>query len=247
MNRLLLGAALALSACPKDEPAPVAPAAEAKLGAQRCSGQPGRGNQRLPVLQRPFDGQYPVGTVFDHDLPRETLRALTAGDRELSYCGKDLLGLPDGASGYTFAMPLGTPILAAADGEVSFAGVVSAFSCPALRRAVDDQLMVEVRHDALGEVGFITRSSHLSRVLVKVGDHVVKGQRLGLSGQSGCATGPVFGFETRRLSGTPSGTPTVVDPYGWDGPGPDPWAQAPQGAESLYLWQDGEAPTLKSR
>jgi hypothetical protein len=38
----------------------------------------------------------------------------------------------------------------------------------------------------------------------------------------------------------------VVDHYGWDGPGPDPWAESERGEHSDYLWIDGEAPTLKS-
>jgi hypothetical protein len=39
----------------------------------------------------------------------------------------------------------------------------------------------------------------------------------------------------------------VVDPYGWDGPGEDPWANNERGADSVYLWKDGEAPTLKAK
>jgi hypothetical protein len=39
----------------------------------------------------------------------------------------------------------------------------------------------------------------------------------------------------------------VVAFYGWDGPGDAPWAKNERGAESLYPWKDGEAPTLKSK
>jgi hypothetical protein len=35
-----------------------------------------------------------------------------------------------------------------------------------------------------------------------------------------------------------------VDPYGWDSPGPDPWAQHPQGAQSAWLWLPGQAPAI---
>jgi len=93
----------------------------------------------------------------------------------------------------------------------------------------------------------MTRYVHLSKVVVKVGDKVVAGQRLGLSGQSGCASEPLLYFEVRRLTGAKNGEAVVVDPYGWDGPGPDPWAQADRGAKSMYLWKPGEAPTLKGR
>ena len=35
-----------------------------------------------------------------------------------------------------------------------------------------------------------------------------------------------------------------VDPYGWEGPDRDPWSIDPRGTESIWLWQDGEAPPL---
>ena len=50
-----------------------------------------------------------------------------------------------------------------------------------------------------------------------------------------------------RLMGTKTGKPTSVDPYGWDGPRPDPWQQHEKGVQSYYLWIDGEAPKLAGR
>jgi murein DD-endopeptidase MepM/ murein hydrolase activator NlpD len=243
----LLGAALALGACTR-EPAPAPPPRDGRLGAQRCSGAPGPGNPVTPLLRRPFGGQHPVHNLFDHDLPLPgRLRRAEVADQELSYCGLQALGLAEGFAGYAFGLPLGTPVLAPADGEVTAAGAAPPFACPLTKRVVDDQLAVELRHDTLGGVGFITRAVHLSKVLVRPGERVVAGQRVGLSGQSGCALQPLLYFEVLRLTGTRSGAPTVVDPYGWDGPGPDPWAQSEQGAPSSYLWKDGEAPTLRSR
>ncbi len=236
-----------LSGCPKDDPRPP-PGREAKLGAQRCSGQPGPKNQVLPVLQRPFDGHYPVLNLFDHDLPLVSdLKPVLEGDRELSYCGIDALGLAEGFSGYAYAMPEGTPIFAAADGEVLRAGAAPAFNCVLTHRMVDDQLFVDVEHSTLGEIGFLTRYVHLAKLTVKAGDKVVAGQRLGVAGKSGCATTTALYFEVRRLTGTNNGRPVVVDPYGWDGPPADPWASHAEGAPSLYLWKPNEAPTLKSR
>jgi murein DD-endopeptidase MepM/ murein hydrolase activator NlpD len=233
--------------CPKEDAAR-APMREGRLGAQRCSGLPSPGNTKLPLLQRPFDGHYPVINLFDHDLPVVAdLRPIGEGDKELTYCGIDALGLAEGFSGYAFAIPDGTPILAAADGEVIAAGPAPAFSCPLTKRVVDDQLVVAVEHATLGSIGFITRHAHLSKVVVKVGERVVAGQRLGLSGHSGCATTPALYFEVRRMTGTRTGRPVVVDPYGWDGPGADPWGQHELGAPSVYLWKPNEAPTLKSK
>jgi murein DD-endopeptidase MepM/ murein hydrolase activator NlpD len=250
MNRAafwLAFAALAVSACTKETSHPPPPR-DRPLGAQRCSGKPGPKNRVLPVLQRPFDGQYPVYNLVDHDLPLPgEIRAATVADKELTYCGIQALGLAEGYPGYAFGLPAGTPVLAAADGEVIAAGTMPPFACPLTMRLVDDQQAVDLRHDTLGNVGFITRYVHLSKVLVKPGDKVVAGQRIGLSGQSGCALGPLLYFEVKRLTGTRTGQPTVVDPYGWDGPGDDPWAKNERGAESLYLWKDGEAPTLRSK
>ncbi len=239
-------AVLSLQSCKKDPPPPVPPR-DGSLGAQRCTGRPGPQNRLNPVLQRPFDGQYPVFRLFDHDLPSKAERRPgQVDDTELTYCGLVALGLPDGSNGYNFGLPTGTPVLAAADGEVVSAGTEDPFACPITRRSVDDQLAVELRHDGLGGVGFLTRYVHLSKVLVRQGEKVVAGQRLGLSGQSGCATRPQLSFEVQKLTATRTGSPVVVDPYGWDGPSADPWKDHEHGTSSDYLWIDGEAPTLKA-
>lgn len=243
-----LAAALLGGGCQSERPPPQPPPRDRRLGAQRCTGLPGPRNPLNPVLQRPFDGQYPVLSLFDHELPSSGAVGLAAaGDSELTYCGVTALGVPEGVAGYAFALPLHTPVLAPADGEVVSAGVRSPFACPVTRRPADDELSIELRHDGLGGVGFITRYTHLARVLVQEGARVVRGQRIGLSGESGCATGPQLYFEVKRLTATRTGEPVVVDPYGWDGPGPDPWAEAAAGAPSQYLWFAHEAPTLKAR
>jgi hypothetical protein len=248
VKALVAALGLSLSGCPKDEAPKPLPPREGKLGAQRCSGQPGPKNTVLPVLQRPFDGHYPVLNLFDHDLPLVSdLKPVLEGDKELTYCGIDALGLAEGFSGYAYAMPEGTPIFAAADGEVVRAGPATPFNCVLTHRMVDDQLEVVVEHTTLGSIGYVTHYAHLAKLTVKPGDKVVAGQRVGVAGKSGCATTSALYFEVRRLTGTNSGRPAVVDPYGWDGPGPDPWATHERGAPSLYLWKPGEAPTLKSR
>ena len=246
LSRTLL-VSLALAGCQKAE-APRAPPREGKLGAQRCSGQPGPKNPVLPVLQRPFDGHYPVLNLFDHDLPLVSdLKPFVEGDKELTYCGIEALGLAEGFPGYAFAMPEGTPIFAAADGEVVRAGPAPAFNCVLTHRMVDDQLEVHVEHSTLGSIGFRTHYAHLAKLTVKAGDRVVAGQRVGVAGRSGCATTSALYFEVRRLTGTKDGRSAVVDPYGWDGPSPDPWAQDPRGAPSMYLWKPNEAPQLKAK
>jgi murein DD-endopeptidase MepM/ murein hydrolase activator NlpD len=54
--------------------------------------------------------------------------------------------------------------------------------------------MVEIDH---GD-GLSTRYAHLSRVLVKVGDHVEASDPVGLSGTTGRSTGPHLHYEVRR-------------------------------------------------
>jgi murein DD-endopeptidase MepM/ murein hydrolase activator NlpD len=54
--------------------------------------------------------------------------------------------------------------------------------------------MVEIDHGN----GLTTRYAHLSRVLVKVGDHVAASDPVGLSGTTGRSTGPHLHYEVRR-------------------------------------------------
>jgi murein DD-endopeptidase MepM/ murein hydrolase activator NlpD len=54
--------------------------------------------------------------------------------------------------------------------------------------------MVEINHGN----GFVTRYGHNSRVLVKPGDRVLKGQRVALVGSTGRSTGPHVHFEVLR-------------------------------------------------
>ena len=245
MRRLggLAALGLLLAGCPDKGAAPAPPPRDGRLGKQRCSGLPSKLNARLPVLQRPFDGAFLVLRLFDHHTPG-VFGAGETGSRELTYCGLDILGLPEGHEGYAWALPSGTPVFPAADGVVTFAGTEPDAFCPLTRAIVGGQQSVEIRHEGLGGVGFATTYRHLAQVLVKVGDKVASAQRLGLSGQSGCTSEPALYFEVKRLSGNKANTPAVVDPYGWDGPADDPWAREPDGAPSLYLWKDGQAPDL---
>jgi murein DD-endopeptidase MepM/ murein hydrolase activator NlpD len=61
--------------------------------------------------------------------------------------------------------------------------------------------MVEVDHLN----GLSTRYGHLSKILVKVGQHVTMGQVVGLIGSTGRSTGPHLHYETRVND-------TAVDP-----------------------------------
>ena len=95
---------------------------------------------------------------------------------------------PSGASGERFngikiAVPIGTPILAAADGVVAYAGS----EVPTLGG------LVIVKH---GD-GWTTVYGHASRLLVQRGQAVKRGQTIALSGDSG-ADRPELHFEMRK-------------------------------------------------
>ena len=150
----------------------------------------------------------------------------------------------DTHSGYDWLMPEGTPILAVAEGEVTFAGIGPPGPCPPLDREVDDQQQVIILHVAPNGERFTSFYAHVSRIDVKVGQHVQAGQQIALSGDTGCSTIPHLHFGVYRLTNTNNGQPVAIDPYGWDSNEPDPWAEHPEGAQSIWLWKEGQAPEI---
>ncbi|WP_342588712.1 peptidoglycan DD-metalloendopeptidase family protein [Salinicola lusitanus] len=82
--------------------------------------------------------------------------------------------------GTDFAMRTGTPIDAPADGIVE--------------RVVNHPIAgryIVIRHDN----GYVTRYLHLSKALVKPGEHVKMGEKIALSGSTGRVTGPHLHYE----------------------------------------------------
>lgn len=193
----------------------------------------------MPLFERPFAGDFATGNLFDHDLPFEFK---DTNGFKLTWWGERTGGI-DGHNGYDWLMPVGTPLLAVADGEVVFSGTFPNFDCPPLKRAVDEQL-VEILHDARNGERFSSSYSHLSRIDVQVGQRILVGQRIGLSGQTGCSEVPHVHFAARRWINTNNGRTTWVDPYGWEGDLPDPWSQHAEGAASAWLWKPGQAPLV---
>lgn len=85
-------------------------------------------------------------------------------------------------SGVDFAAGLGTPLFATADGVVIHAGWQSGYG-----------RLVKIQH----EFGIETRYAHLSKLRVKVGQRVSRGQRIGDMGASGRVTGVHLHYEVR--------------------------------------------------
>lgn len=99
-------------------------------------------------------------------------------------------------AGQDYAVSMGTPIRAAADGTVvsvlpsSSSGGYGNYTC--------------ISHGS----GLATCYAHQSQFLVSVGQRVVRGQVIGLVGSTGFSTGPHLHFEV-RINGNP------VDPRGY--------------------------------
>lgn len=85
-------------------------------------------------------------------------------------------------SGLDFRAPYGSPIRAAAGGEITFVGRKGGYG-----------RTVEVSHGS----GMVTRYAHMSRWEAKVGQHVEAGEVIGAIGSSGRSTGPHLHFEVR--------------------------------------------------
>ncbi len=84
--------------------------------------------------------------------------------------------------GIDYAAPTGTPVLATADGIVTFAGHQGGYGNA-----------VVLRHGG----SYSTLYGHLSRFAVRIGARVRQGDTLGYVGQTGWATGPHLHYEFR--------------------------------------------------
>lgn len=99
-----------------------------------------------------------------------------------------------GHSGIDIAVPVGTPIWAARDGYVVFAGELGGYgNC------------IDIDHGS----GLKTRYAHLNGFKVRSGHDVKRGQVIALSGNSGATTGAHLHFGTYR-NGVPFDPKTVL-------------------------------------
>jgi murein DD-endopeptidase MepM/ murein hydrolase activator NlpD len=186
------------------------------------------------AFSRPFLGDFYLTNFFDHDLP---FQGTDDNGYQATWWGERTRGI-DGHNGYDWVMPEGTPLLAMADGEVLQALQIPPGSCPTGSK------IVEVLHVLPNSEQVSSMYRHMSRIDVATGDQVRAGQQIGLSGNTGCSTEPHLHFTVWRYTSTNNGQPARIDPYGWEGPSADPWAEHPEGAESIRLWKDGEAPSI---
>lgn len=194
-------------------------------GAQAISGGQALTAGAGPFLTRPYWGWHSLNSWFDHCNPDYSVDgrictvdgtvALKSNGYDPSFPkgyavtpgGGDYIYY-DGHNGYDLGLWY-EELLAAAPGTVTVAG-----TDPVPYNACYGQTVV-IDHGN----GFSTRYAHMSAVDVTVGEHVYRGQRIGVSGNSGCTTGPHLHFGVYLTSSW-----TVVDAWGWLGAaGADPW------------------------
>jgi murein DD-endopeptidase MepM/ murein hydrolase activator NlpD len=85
--------------------------------------------------------------------------------------------------GTDYGAPEGTPVQTIGDGRVIYAGPKG-----------QDGNLVQIEHSN----GYATYYMHLSRILVHNGQHVAQGDRIGLVGMTGLATGPHLDFRIEQ-------------------------------------------------
>src|SRR5260370_7481384 len=117
----------------------------------------------------------------------------------------------DGATGYAYDGHRGTDFAVSSNPPVG---------------AADDGTVIYSEWSDSGGWGVVmdhaydrTAYFHNNQLFVYPGQHVSRGQVIALSGSTGNSTGPHVHFEVRDLL-TPWHS---IDPYGWTGPGADPW------------------------
>ena len=191
-------------------------------------GQSDVGERAAPgaFLTLPFMGPHYITSIFDHCGPNYavtgrvcrydgTVASASIGGPDPTFDagyaqtpgGHDYLYY-SGHDGYDYGLYY-EPVAAAAPGRVILARLSVAGCSTCL-----SGLTVEIDHGN----GLLTFYGHLSRVLVRSGQYVARGQVVGISGMSGTATGPHLHFGVYYLNG---GGP--VDPFGWSGQGADPY------------------------
>ena len=94
-----------------------------------------------------------------------------------------ILGYTRMHRGVDIAAPWGSPVFAASDGVVQFAGRSSGYGN-----------FIKVTHGN----GYGTGYGHLSRIYVRGGERVRRGQRIGAVGNTGLSTGPHLHYELYR-------------------------------------------------
>lgn len=192
------------------------------------AGTLGSGPAPGAFLTLPFMGPHYITSIFDHCGPN-----YAASGQVCRYDGQVAsvhVGGPDptfdagyaqtpgghdylyysGHDGYDYGLYY-EPVAAAADGVIKIAD----WLVPGCTTCLSGQT-IEITHGN----GLLTFYGHLSQIYVSKGQWVRRGQVIGISGMTGTATGPHLHFGVYYTNGR-----GPVDPYGWSGPGADPYSR----------------------
>lgn len=133
-----------------------------------------RAKQREPIERRDYDEDYNFPRGGKNGLSWPVAGQITSkfGPRRGSF-----------HDGLDISAPLGTPILAAANGEVIYSGALRGYGN-----------LVILRHRG----GYATIYAHTQKNLVREGEAVRRGQVIARVGQTGRASGPHLHFEVRK-------------------------------------------------
>lgn len=138
-------------------------------------------------IYQTFHDRFPwAGGRFRLPLEGEAPTSAHFGDRR-NYRYSDQTTSQDYHRGTDFAVPVGTPVAAAAAGTVALAA---------------DRLLTGLTVVVEHAPGVYSVSFHLSQIVVQKGQRVSAGERLGLSGATGLVTGPHLHWEV-RVGGVP--------------------------------------------
>jgi murein DD-endopeptidase MepM/ murein hydrolase activator NlpD len=193
------------------------------------NGQGNTGTRPAPgaFLTLPFMGPHYITSLFDHCGPNYvvhgsvcrydgTIASARHGGPDPTFSagyaqtpgGQDYLDY-SGHDGYDYGLYY-EPVAAAASGTVMLVGWI----VPGCHKCLSG-LTIEINHGN----GLLSYYGHLSDIKVRKGQYVRRGQVIGISGSTGNTTGPHLHFGIYHINGA-----GPVDPYGWSGAGPDPYA-----------------------
>ncbi|MFE6835140.1 M23 family metallopeptidase [Streptomyces sp. NPDC057705] len=176
-----LGAVLALGAgttAAFADTTQTALAGTAELVAQQASAQAGAAAAAAKAEAKPAAKTASKNGLWDKPLEKYTLSA-TFGKGGSMWSHKH--------SGQDFAVPVGTPVKAAAAGTVVKAGPNGGGDGPAYGNAI------VIKHAN----NTYSQYAHLSKIQVRIGEKVAASERIALSGNTGNSSGPHLHFEIR--------------------------------------------------
>lgn len=158
---------------------------EVQLGNLLYAGLAGGGSGKVQLLRWEEDGKVSWYDGAGKGERKGTM-AMPASGRISSGYGlrrHPVLGFSRMHKGMDIAAPYGAPIRAANDGVVAFAGRSGGYGN-----------FVRLNHSG----GMGTGYGHMSRILVRPGQRVSKGQQIGAVGSTGMSTGPHLHYELYR-------------------------------------------------